>query len=220
MVILYESSLTHGSASVVAFVDGFANLVHQGSYGKDYLPNFVTGDFDSITPETLAFYQSQESVSVIHTPDENETDFTKCLRIVNTFIEEKQVQLESIIAAHISGGRLDHELSLIHTLFLAPRITTVPVYLVSDFCVSLLLYKGETIVNANTGYEGGHVGIIPIGKPSTVTTSGLQWNVYDEVLSFETTVSTCNRIREPMFTVTCDEPVLLTMEYKLPDNTT
>ena len=40
------------------------------------LPHLISGDFDSIKPDILNHFKSL-NVSVIHTPDQDETDLTK-----------------------------------------------------------------------------------------------------------------------------------------------
>ena len=45
-------------------------------------PHYVSGDFDSIEPSVLEHVRTLEAVKVIHTPDQDETDFTKALRIL------------------------------------------------------------------------------------------------------------------------------------------
>lgn len=43
------------------------------------LPHLVTGDFDSISHETLQTFKRNQEIKVINTPDQNATDFTKAL---------------------------------------------------------------------------------------------------------------------------------------------
>ncbi|CAL8086244.1 unnamed protein product [Calicophoron daubneyi] len=197
----------------IAFVDGFANLAYTRASRDEYLPQFLTGDFDSINPVAMAYYKSKDSVTVIETANPDETDFTKCLRIVSEFIEKNKINCEVIVGASISGGRLDHEFGLIQSLYEAQRITKIPVLLVSDFCVTILLPAGEHIINVNTGLEGEHCGLIPVGKPCSVTTTGLKWNLNNQVLSFGGLVSTSNLLVDPVVHITSDGPLVFTVEY-------
>ena len=43
------------------FVDGFANTIFDSPHRFSCIPNFVSGDFDSIRPEVKAFYENQAS---------------------------------------------------------------------------------------------------------------------------------------------------------------
>ncbi|KAA3675602.1 thiamine pyrophosphokinase [Paragonimus westermani] len=76
----------------IAFVDGFANLMFSRPDRENFLPQFVTGDFDSISNDALEYYRSKNSVQVIETPDQIATDFTKCIRIINEFIQKEPVR--------------------------------------------------------------------------------------------------------------------------------
>lgn len=51
-------------------------------------PDIISGDFDSITQETSNYFKE---IQRIHTPDQNETDFTKALKILKPLVEEKKV---------------------------------------------------------------------------------------------------------------------------------
>ncbi|CAH8526536.1 unnamed protein product [Schistosoma margrebowiei] len=190
------------NAYPVAFVDG-----------TNYFPHFLTGDFDSIQPEVLEFYRSA-NVAVIETPDQEETDFTKCVRIVINSIEQNNVELDVLVAVQMSGGRFDHEMGLIKTLYETKKLTNIPLLLVSECSVTFLLDEGEHTIRASTGYEGQHVGLIPVGQPCQVTTTGLQWNLDNGTLSFDDIVSTSNRLLDEIVHINCNRPLLFTMEYK------
>lgn len=68
-----------------------------------------------MTPETLSYFKSKGSL-IIPTPDQDETDFTKALKIVLSRVKEEQSILDVIIAVNTLGGRPDHLLSNFHTL--------------------------------------------------------------------------------------------------------
>lgn len=199
----------------VAFVDGFANLVYNHPKRNELVPQFVTGDFDSIEPHVLDYYRSHPDVSVIETPDQNETDLTKCLRIITDFTKKENINPGYIVCVGASGGRFDHEMGLIKSLFDAVKLTSIPTMLLSECSITFLLIEGRHIIYADTGFENGHIGLIPINGPSTVTTVGLKWDLTNSVLSFDGLVSTSNLIKEKLVEVNCSSHLLFTMEYDL-----
>ncbi|KER32706.1 hypothetical protein T265_01198 [Opisthorchis viverrini] len=168
---------------VNSFVDGFANQVFCLPDKECYIPDFVTGDFDSISGDALSYYRSQDKPA-------------------------------AIAVVHMSGGRLDHEFGLIQTLYEAHRMNSIPVHLVSECCVSILLPAGMHQIHTNTGLEADHCGLVPVGAPSLVTTTGLKWNLRNQLLSFGHLVSTSNQLAAPLIEVTCDSPLLMILEYK------
>ncbi|RUS77877.1 hypothetical protein EGW08_014351 [Elysia chlorotica] len=199
---------------LTAATDGAVNQIgHCFSDKKEeFLPNLISGDFDSADPETLEFYKSR-NVEIVPTPDQDETDFTKCLRLVCNRVNSAQVS--SIVALGGFGGRLDHSLSNISSLYTARELSSVPVMLVSRSSVACLLGKGQHTLLCDTGLEGDWCGLIPIGCPADhVTTTGLKYNLTDQRMAFGELISTSNSIVDAQVTVDTDQPLLWTVGYK------
>lgn len=74
------------------------------------------------------------------------------------------------------GGRFDHEMGNINVLY---RFSNTKIILLSDDCSIFLLPKTHTHeIHIEKSVEGPHCGLIPIGGPSTsTTTTGLRWNL-------------------------------------------
>ena len=72
--------------AIRACTDGAANIIYEK---RDSLkpPDLLCGDFDSISDESLHYFEKLGKTEVRRTPDQNSTDFTKCLRIVLNRIE-------------------------------------------------------------------------------------------------------------------------------------
>uniref|UniRef100_A0A8K9WQL4 Thiamin pyrophosphokinase 1 n=1 Tax=Oncorhynchus mykiss TaxID=8022 RepID=A0A8K9WQL4_ONCMY len=168
---LSKVSLSLSVALLRACADGAANHLYDITAGQQdsFLPDYISGDFDSITAEVKAFY-TEKKCRLIETADQELTDFTKCLAIMVEEIKRQQLQ------------DMRHRLGV------------------------------------NTGLEGEWCSLIPIGGPCKTHTTGLKWNLDNQVLQFGKLVSTSNTYepvaqgdqRKPV-TVTTDQPLLWSM---------
>ncbi|GFR74424.1 thiamin pyrophosphokinase 1-like protein [Elysia marginata] len=183
---------------------------------EEFLPNLISGDFDSADPETVEYYKSR-NVEIVPTPDQDDTDFTKCLKIVCERLNPAKVS--NIVALGGFGGRLDHSLANINTLYAAKQFSPLPVMLVSSSSVACLLDKGKHTLLCDTGLEGDWCGLIPVGCPADhVTTTGLKYNLTDHRMAFGELISTSNSIVDSQVTVDTDQPLLWTVGYQNKDS--
>ncbi|KAI2794193.1 hypothetical protein POX_a00783 [Penicillium oxalicum] len=131
-------------ASYIVCADGGANRLYDmmKAQGKEFtqLPDKIIGDLDSIRPAVRQHYEDL-NVSVVKDPDQYSTDFTKCLKYLNSQASEiikKSPQhqkisdsqgntstngpasiprLEILILGGL-GGRVDQAFSQIHHLYM------------------------------------------------------------------------------------------------------
>lgn len=61
------------------------------------IPDLITGDFDSAEPLCLGYFRTH-GAKVIHTPDQDETDFHKGLSKLSKELEEQEVK---VLAFHL-----------------------------------------------------------------------------------------------------------------------
>lgn len=196
-------------------VDGGANRLHhlcsRHHVLSDFIPDVITGDFDSIAENVMQYYKEM-GVETFPTPDQDHTDFTKALQKLKTILNENLKTVHAVIVLVQTAGRLDHIFSLIHTLYLAPSILKQPVMLVADDSISWLLQPGKHVITIPTTLLKSWCGLIPVGCPAHhVTTSGLKWNLDDQKLEFGGLISTSNTYQSDTVMVETDQHLLWSM---------
>lgn len=103
-------------------------------------PNLITGDLDSCHPDSLEFFSSL-GVEICQTMDQNETDFTKSLKVLETFT--KDLKIKNIIVLCENSGRMDHIAANINSLFKCHQRSSVPVFILTSNSISWLLQPGH-----------------------------------------------------------------------------
>lgn len=208
---LYESF----AASIKITVDGGTNrwlywLKNHELEKKLSQPDFITGDFDSCKKESFSYFNQSQ---VVETPDQNATDFTKSIVVMQPFIGE--LGLTGILALSETSGRVDHIIANINTLCinsLKPACEQVPVYILSSNNISWLLTAGSHNISIPEYLKVHWCSLVPLQR-TTVTTTGLKWNLNNDVMELGGMVSTSNTYDSTTdtVTVTTDKPLLWSM---------
>ncbi|PWZ19591.1 Thiamine pyrophosphokinase 3 [Zea mays] len=154
-------------AAVRVCADGGANRVFDG------MPALLPGQDPD---EVRASYKPDGTRIVDESHDQDTTDLHKCIAFIAENYSATNKSNLSILVLGALGGRFDHEMGNINVLHLFPSINIV---LLSDDCLIFLLSKMHTHeIHVEKSIEGPHCGLIPIGMPSTsTTTTGLRWNL-------------------------------------------
>jgi thiamine pyrophosphokinase len=204
---------------IKVFADGGANRVYdfftaessrsgQKFNVNNFLPDYITGDFDSLRDDVKQYYE-QKGVKIVHDPDQYSTDFMKAVKLIEN---SNPVQYE-ILAFGSLGGRVDQEFHSIHFLYLAfERKQTV--ILVSEESITFLLDKGTTTIRTPQSILGDTCGIIPVGVEAVISTKGLRWDVSDWPTKFGGQMSTSNQLVSDVIEITTNEKVVFTVELR------
>ena len=153
---------------------------------NDLVPDYVIGDFDSLTAIELAQLEASDVQLQRHPVDKDETDLELALHFA---LEHKP---EEILILAALGGRWDQSLANV-CLLANPKWRAIPITLMDSSQRMNLIAPGHEY--QIVGKPGDTVSLIPIGNTSSgVTTRGLQWSLHDEVLELGTTRGVSNVI--------------------------
>ncbi|KAL8665745.1 MAG: hypothetical protein Q9202_002055 [Teloschistes flavicans] len=174
-------------------------------------------NLDSIRPEVRAHYEKQ-GAKIVHDPDQYSTDLTKSLKCIKQWAEKCKVERLDVVALGGIGGRFDQGFSQLQSLYSASRNQSLlqgRLFLANPQSICFLLSEGKNKIQTplRPGFFGENVGIIPIGRPSTISTKGLEWDVTEWYTEFGGQISTSNHIRNDFVEVETSEQVLFTIEF-------
>lgn len=136
----------------------------------------IVGDLDSLRlPAKQYFTSLDKPARVICEPDQNFYDLDKAL----SWVRSNYAANMDVAILGDFGGRVDHGLRQIHYLYVfqpGPAYADGRVFLITSQNLSILLKPGHHQILVQ-GHDGGiigkSVGVIPVGKPSFITTKGL-----------------------------------------------
>lgn len=182
---------------------------------QEFYPDYICGDFDSIDSPVIEHYKSK-GTKCFQLKNQDLNDFQKTLRFAVYCVKEGLVDEEiavkykypltkedikklvnvnfnQIYSVCSSGGRIDHSIANLHSLYLE-CIQSLQTYILSDESVSFLLKRGINIIYVdNASYCDKYCGYFPLGHAAKVTTFGLRWDVSDKPMQFGVFVSSSNQ---------------------------
>jgi thiamine pyrophosphokinase len=130
-------------------------------------PEVVLGDFDSVSPETLAEMRDD---SVVHAGDQEASDLDKAVQ----FALQKSASKVTILGCR--GSRWDHSFTAVSLLLKYEGRASL---LLKDDSTECRLVRGETRI---TGSPGDTVSLIVFDRVEGVTFEGVRWPLMDETL--------------------------------------
>lgn len=168
-----DLAVARSVAPVVVAADGGANTALK----HGVTPDFVIGDFDSISAGTQA---ELGAARLLHVPEQDTTDFDKALRAVSVPL---------VLAVGFLGARIDHQLAALNVL-MQPHPS--PCILIGEHEI---LFHLRHPVSVPTD-EGDVVSLFPM-RPVTGVSDGLQWPIQGLTLDPMHQIGTSNRAVGP-----------------------
>ena len=155
------------SPVIVALDEALPKLVELGIKVDYWL-----GDFDGINPESILTEIGQDTIQIVHRPDQNKTDLDKGLE----FLIELGAEAVNILWA--TGKRMDHALANYSSvLHYSNRIKAV---LWNDWSKAFIIPK-----SFSKWYpEGKIISLIPLPEAGGINTKGLQYELANGSLRF------------------------------------
>ncbi|KAL6262291.1 hypothetical protein P5V15_007385 [Pogonomyrmex californicus] len=181
---------------------------------EQYIPDLITGDLDSCLPSIIEKLEKIGS-TIIKTPDQYHTDFTKALLQVACYTKKHNINLGKIYVLAETSGRFDHIIGNINTLYKSDNLVgNIQVIQVASNSLTWLLKPGlhnihipEILVQRKSW-----CGLLPIGCPvNCISTTGLKWNLSNTTMQFGGLVSTSNTYEDSEVIVNTDTSVIWTM---------
>lgn len=218
------------AAAFFICADGGANRLHDelptmvpdqpaDTVRKQYLPHLIKGDLDSIRPDVAEFYKQAGVPLVDLSHDQDSTDLQKCIHYIrdnkmvrsNSTETSSDVPIRTILALGGHGGRLDHILANLSTLY---TFRDMDIVLCGDGNISRLVPAGQSVIKPYRDLEGPSCGLIPLQGPALATSSGLRWNLKDMEMQIGGLVSACNIIEADEIHVETSADLIWTTELK------
>ena len=179
--------------------------------------DIICGDFDSISPDAKAIAEANPSTRIIHTPDQDETDFSKSLIELEANIKDTPVRTVVVVAQ--TSGRLDQIMANIHTLHKSKKFTSADrIFMMAGNSLSFLLQPGNHCIHIpqRLVQEKDWCALIPFREATVLKTRGLKWNLKDQLVQFGSLISTSNTYdgTDNKVEVRTDQPILWSMGTK------
>ncbi|KYM98716.1 Thiamin pyrophosphokinase 1 [Cyphomyrmex costatus] len=179
-----------------------------------YVPTLITGDMDSCPSfiiEKFKFFGS----TVIETPDQDKTDYTKALMEVIHYAKLHNINLGELYVLAETSGRFDHIIANVNTLYEIDKIVgNTRVIQLSSNSMTWLLKPGMHSIHVPEIFvqDKSWCGLLPFGcTVNCISTTGLKWNLNKSTMQFGGLISTSNTYENSKVTVNTDTPVIWTM---------
>lgn len=205
--------------------DGAANRLYdyfQQEERAQYIPDYITGDCDSLTDEVKQYYQEHNTI-VIPQYTQYSTDFMKSVKLVSIYNSNGRAQLDQPVeendgldalitkytevtpsTVYVAGGidgRFDQTFQLINQLYIMKcEFPQLEVYFITASDCIFLVPKGKNLIKypSRNAFNDKDLmpacGLLPFGGQVVLNTEGLQYDVSDWKSYVSGPVSSNNRL--------------------------
>ncbi|HIT90961.1 MAG TPA: thiamine diphosphokinase [Candidatus Merdenecus merdavium] len=195
--------LEEGSFDCILGVDGGLEYLYQAGIEPDY----VVGDFDTVSKETLAHFLHVEGMNVYQfQPEKDATDTQLAIELA------LEIGSQEICIIGATGSRMDHVLGNIQILGIALE-HDVFCYLLDPTNRIRLLKKGLQIKKEDQ--YGDYISLIPLTTTVTgVTLEGFKYPLYLHTFTSFDTLGISNEIVETIASIELHQGILMMIESK------
>ncbi len=181
-----DLNLALGLAPMLVAADGGANAL----MAHAHMPQHVIGDMDSLDPALISRLRDR----IIHIPEQDSTDFDKCLHALNA---------PFVIALGFDGARLDHTLAAMSSLVRHGRARVV-MLAAQDICFLAPPHLSLALP------IGARVSLFPMTEV-TGRSTGLEWPIEGLRFAPDAQIGTSNRAETNRITLEFDQPGMLVL---------
>lgn len=148
------------------------------AYKMNLLPDYIIGDLDSITNNTLQYYRSKSKITKLLR--QNDTDVEKAIK----FVVRKK--FDEAVLLGVTGDRLDH--TLCNLGIVIKYYNKIRLIIIAENSVLMPLSK----INIIKSVPGETVSLYGFNKKTKITTKGLKYPLKKTALPFGERESTSN----------------------------
>lgn len=175
-------------------------------YKYNIVPNYILGDFDSISPKILSFYEGGEIPVKRFQPEKDATDTRIGLELAMKLGSQK------IFLLGATGGRLDHYMANVKSL-LIPMEQGVQAWILDSQNAITVLDQGTKLKKDRQ--FGKYVSFFTMGdRVEGVTLTGFKYPLKDHTLVNSDEIGVSNEIQEDSAEITFRSGVVLMIMSK------
>lgn len=178
-------------------------------YEKKKNPDWIVGDFDSVEPEVLQYFEQQKDKSIQWIrliPEKDDTDTEAAISLA---IREGCKEIHILGA---TGSRLDHVLGNIQLLGIGLS-ENIDIYMVDAHNRIRLIDRGITIKREEQ--FGDYVSLIPFTQQVTgLTLEGMKYSLENHTMVCYNSLGVSNEIVDEKAKIRFSEGVLMVLETR------